>query len=147
MQYLEQVDATHPAFGDLYDELPLWSAPFGLLLLERVPMRPGLTVLDMGAGTGFLAVELAQRCGPQATSIAVDLWAAGMRRLQRKLEHLGIENVRLIEHDAAELDLPETSIDVIVSNPGSNISRMPTQSCARASGLPSLGGNSCSPRI
>src|SRR5262245_9187251 len=120
MKYLEPVDATHPAFGDFYDELPLWSAPFGLLLLERVPMRPGLTVLDVGAGTGFLAVELAQRCGPQATVIAVDLWAAGMRRLRRKLEHLGIGNVRLIEHDAADLDLPEASIDVIVSNLGIN---------------------------
>src|SRR5262245_9621936 len=36
MKYLEQVDVTHPAFGDLYDELPLWSAPFGLMLLARV---------------------------------------------------------------------------------------------------------------
>jgi len=120
MKYLEHVDSTHPAFGDLYDELPLWSAPFGLLLLERVPMRPGLTILDVGAGTGFLTVELAQRCGPQARVIAVDPWEAGMRRLQRKLEYLGIENVRLIEHDAAELDLPDASIDVVVSNLGIN---------------------------
>jgi arsenite methyltransferase len=120
MQYLEPVDSTHPAFGDLYDELPLWSAPFGLLLLERVPMRLGLTILDVGAGTGFLTVELAQRCGPQATVIAVDPWEAGMRRLQRKIEHLGIENVRLIEHDAVELDLPDASIDVVVSNLGIN---------------------------
>lgn len=120
MQYLEQVDTTHLAFGDLYDELPLWSAPFGLLLLERVPMRPGLTVLDVGAGTGFLTVELAQRCGPQARVIAVDPWAAGMRRLRRKLEYLGIENVRLIEHDAADLGLPDASIDMVVSNLGIN---------------------------
>ena len=120
MKYLTQVDSTHPAFGDLYDELPLWSAPFGLLLLERVPMRPGLTILDVGAGTGFLTVELAQRCGPQARVIAVDPWEAGMRRLRRKLESLGIENVRLIEHDAAELDLPDASIDVVVSNLGIN---------------------------
>ena len=120
MQYLEPVDSTHPAFGDLYDELPLWSAPFGLLLLERVPLRLGLTILDVGAGTGFLTVELAQRCGPQATVIAVDPWEAGMRRLQRKIEHLGIENVRLIEHDAVELDLPDASIDVVVSNLGIN---------------------------
>lgn len=120
MKYLEKVDSTHPAFGELYDELPLWSAPFGLLLLERVPMRPGLTVLDVGAGTGFLTVELAQRCGRPATVIAVDPWEAGMRRLRRKLEYLGIGNVRLIEQDAAELDLPEASIDVVVSNLGIN---------------------------
>ena len=79
MKYLEAVDSTHPEFGELYDELPLWSAPFGLLLLDRVPLRPGLTVLDVGAGTGFLTLELAQRCGLQTTVIAVDPWAAGMR--------------------------------------------------------------------
>src|SRR5919109_2941064 len=43
-----------------------------------------------------------------------------MQRLRRKLEYLGIENVRLIEQDAADLDLPEASIDVVVSNLGIN---------------------------
>ena len=39
MDYLEEIDYTHAEFGDIYDELPLWSAPFGLLLLERVPIK------------------------------------------------------------------------------------------------------------
>jgi len=114
------VDAMHPEVGEFYDELPLWSAPFGLLLLERVPMRPGLTVLDVGAGTGFLTLELVQRCGPHTTVIAVDPWAAGMRRLRRKLAYLGLENVQLLEQDAATLALPDASIDLVVSNLGIN---------------------------
>lgn len=109
-----------PEFGEFYDELPLWSAPFGMLLLERVPMRRGITILDVGAGSGFLTVELAQRCGPESTVIAVDPWQVAMRRLRRKLEYLGIENVRLVERDAAELDVPDGSVDVIVSNLGIN---------------------------
>ncbi len=64
--YLEPIDMNDPAVGGMYDELPLWSAPFGLLLLDRVRMGTGLTILDVGAGTGFLTVELAQRCGPKA---------------------------------------------------------------------------------
>ena len=32
MKYLEAIDYKTPEFGDLYDELPLWSAPFGLVL-------------------------------------------------------------------------------------------------------------------
>ncbi len=120
MQYFKAVDATHPEVGEFYDELPLWSAPFGLLLLERVPIRPGLTVLDVGAGTGFLTLELAQRCGPHTTVIAVDPWAAGMRRLRRKLAYLGLGNVQLLEQDAATIDLPDASIDLVVSNLGIN---------------------------
>ena len=120
MKYLEAIDYTAPGFGELYDELPVWSAPFGLLLLDRVSMKRSLTILDVGAGTGFLSVELAQRCGPDSTVIAVDPWEAGMSRLRRKLDHLDLRNVRLIQNDAAALDLPDESVDLEVSNLGIN---------------------------
>jgi len=120
MKYLEDIDYKTPEFGDLYDELPLWSAPFGLLLLEHVRMRPGMTILDVGAGTGFMTIELAQRCGSDAKVIAVDPWEAAMTRLIRKLDHLGIENVRTLVQDAATIDLPDASVDLIVSNLGIN---------------------------
>ncbi len=120
MQYLEEVDYQTAEFGELYDELPLWSAPFGLMLLEHVAMRPGMTILDVGAGTGFLTIELAQRCGSEAVVIAVDPWEAAMRRLVRKVEHLGLLNVRTLVQDAATIDLPDDSVDLIVSNLGIN---------------------------
>lgn len=120
MKYLEEVDYRNTDFAELYDELPLWSAPFGLMLLERVPIQPGITILDIGAGTGFMTVELAQRCGGKATVIAVDPWEAAMQRLRRKLNQLGIVNVRTIVQDAATVELPSASIDLIVSNLGLN---------------------------
>lgn len=43
-----------------------------------------------------------------------------MNRLRRKLGHLGLTNVVLLEQDAEALDLPDASIDVIVSNLGIN---------------------------
>ena len=120
MKYLEEIDYKTPEFGDLYDELPLWSAPFGLLLLEHVKMRPSITILDVGAGTGFLTIELAQRCGSDAKVIAVDPWEAAMTRLMRKVDHLGIQNVRTLVQDASTIDLPDASVDLIVSNLGIN---------------------------
>ena len=120
MKYLEEIDYKTPEFGDLYDELPLWSAPFGLMLLENVTLRPGMTILDVGAGTGFMSIELAQRCGSGAMVIAVDPWEAAMKRLARKLAHLGICNVLTLVQDAATIDLPDASVDLIVSNLGIN---------------------------
>jgi arsenite methyltransferase len=117
---LEDVDLAHPELADLYDELPLWSAPFGLRLLDLVPMRSGTTILDVGAGTGFLTVELAQRCGASSHVISVDPWSAAMARLRRKLAYLALDNVTLLEQDAAELPLGDGSVDLVVSNLGVN---------------------------
>ena len=118
--YLEPIDHAQPGYGDIWDELPLWSAPFGMLLLGRVPMRPGMTILDVGAGTGFLSIELAQRCGRDSQVIAVDPWQAGVERLRSKLDRLGLENVLLIEDDAMRLQLDDETVDLIVSNLGIN---------------------------
>jgi ubiquinone/menaquinone biosynthesis C-methylase UbiE len=118
MDYLESVDLERAEFGELYDELPLWSAPFGLQLLDAVPMRKDFVYLDVGAGTGFLTVELAQRCGPEATVIAVDPWPAATRRLRKKIEYLKLQNVQLLEQDLCSVDLQGESVDVIVSNLG-----------------------------
>jgi arsenite methyltransferase len=120
MNYLEEIDYKTPEFGELYDELPLWSARFGLTLLDQVMLRPGMTILDVGAGTGFLSIELAQRCGSSATVIAVDPWDAAMTRLARKVKYLALQNIRLLVRDVAAIDLPDDSVDLIVSNLGIN---------------------------
>lgn len=128
---LQELDFQRAGFGTFYDELPLWSAPFGLMMLERVPLRSGMAILDVGAGTGFLSLELAQRCGPCSTVFAVDPWEAGNQRLREKLAYLGIDNVRVLGGDAAQLDLPDASIDLVVSNLGINNFENPDAVLAR----------------
>jgi len=120
MKHLDDIDIYTPEFVEFYDELSLWSAPFGLLMLEHVPMKPGMTIVDVGAGAGFLTVELAQRCGAGTKVIAVDPWEDAMDRLRRKCAHLGLGNVTLRVQDAEALDLPGASVDLIVSNLGIN---------------------------
>ena len=120
MKPYEPIDIRTDEFGDCYDELPLWSAPFGQMLLDRVPLRRGMTVVDVGAGTGFLALELARRCGPESTVYAVDPWGAALDRLSRKAALAGDRNVRVLAQDAAALDLPADSVDLVVSNLGVN---------------------------
>ena len=116
----DEIDFSRAGVAAHYDELPLWSAPFGQLILERVPLRRGQTVLDIGSGSGFLTVELAQRGGPSSTVIAVDPWHAAMEVLREKCRYLGLANVEFHESDAAALDRADSSVDVVVSNLGIN---------------------------
>jgi len=118
--YLQEIDYQDSEFGECYDELPLWSAPFGLRLLDRVRMRNELTILDVGAGTGFLSIELAERCGARSHVIAVEPWGAAVIRLRKKLERMGLTNVTIREQPAEQLVLDDGSVDVIVSNLGIN---------------------------
>lgn len=67
-----------------------------------------------------MAVELAERCGPEATVIAVDPWKSGLDRLRQKVNRLGLSNIVVLEADASALDLDSASVDLIVSNLGVN---------------------------
>jgi ubiquinone/menaquinone biosynthesis C-methylase UbiE len=109
-----------PNFVSVYDELPLWSAMFGLVLLEYVPLRPNMTVLDVGAGTGFPALELAGRLGPSCAVYAIDPWKAALGRAGQKVQIRNVPNVRLVEGDAAAMPFDDERFDLIVSNLGIN---------------------------
>jgi SAM-dependent methyltransferase len=43
------------------------------VLLDRAGVRAGMTVLDAGCGPGRLTLPLAERVGPQARVLALDL--------------------------------------------------------------------------
>jgi ubiquinone/menaquinone biosynthesis C-methylase UbiE len=116
----DAIDFDDPRVVAAYDELPLWSAPFGMLLLERVPMRPGMTVLDVGCGTGFPLLELAQRLGPSSTVFGIDPWRPALARAREKMERYGASHVRIVEGDAASLPFGDEHFDLIVSNLGIN---------------------------
>jgi arsenite methyltransferase len=120
-EYLDDTyDVADPEFVSVYDELPLWSAMFGQVLLEHLPLRPNLKVLDVGCGTGFPALELAGRLGPSCQVYAVDPWKPAMARVERKLDVLKIPNVKLFAGDAAAMPFAADEFDLIVSNLGIN---------------------------
>lgn len=114
------ITLTDDELVSVFDELPLWSAPFGLALLELVDLRPGLTALDIGCGAGFPLVELAQRLGPTARVHGVDPWAAALRRVRHKLAAQGVDHVEVHQAEAEHLPLADASVDLIVSNNGFN---------------------------
>lgn len=119
--YLESdFDLGDARLVSVIDELPLWSAPFGLRLFEIVRMRRGITALDLGCGTGFPLFELAGRLGPSSTVIGVDPWEAARDRVKLKIEQYGAENVSVIDAVGEDLPFEDGYFDLIVSNNGLN---------------------------
>jgi len=127
-------DLDDEEFASLVDELSVWSAPFGLKLLDTIILREGISVLDIGCGPGFPLVEVALRLGKTCTVYGIDPWKAAAARARKKIEAFGLTNVHLIDGVAEELPLPDHSIDLIVSNNGiNNVQDLPRvlRECAR----------------
>ena len=105
---------------EFLDELPLWSAPFGLKLLEKIEYKLKIKALDIGSGTGFPLIELAIRLGNSSTVYGLDPWKEALERARKKITYFGINNLKLIEGVAESIPLNENSIDLITSNNGLN---------------------------
>ena len=108
-----------------FEVIPGPAARFYDLTVRKVMSRPerriaeevarkldGGTVLDVGSGTGFLAIEIAERA-PGARVVGIDLSREMVRIAGAHAR--GLDNVRFRLADAAELPFDESSMDFIVS--------------------------------
>lgn len=120
LEYLSYTFNDNEEFIDTFDELPLWSASFGLLLLKHLELRPNLTIIDIGSGAGFPLMELAGRCGNSCTLYGLDPWTNANTRAKKKIKNYGLTNVEIIDSSAEHIPFDSNSIDLIVSNLGIN---------------------------
>jgi ubiquinone/menaquinone biosynthesis C-methylase UbiE len=104
----------------LLDEIPLWSAPFGLKLLEFITYKSNITALDIGFGTGFPLIELAMRLGNSSVVYGIDPDKAVMERVNKKINSYGIKNIKIIEGFAESIPMENESVDLITANNGIN---------------------------
>ncbi len=120
VEYLDYQFQDTPEFINTFDELPLWSASFGLLLFKHLELKPNITVLDIGSGAGFPLMELAARLGNSCICYGLDPWVHANQRAQQKIINYQLTNVKLISASAEKIPLADSSIDLIVSNLGIN---------------------------
>jgi len=104
----------------VYDETPLWSAPFGLSLLDTIKYRRNIKILDIGSGCGFPLLEIAMRFGNTCEVFGTDIWEPGKDRINKKIEVLKLTNVKIINVNAEELSFKDNYFELIVSNNGIN---------------------------
>lgn len=119
--YLEtNFNSADPQFVSVIDELPFWSAPFGIELLKIIHPKKNITVLDIGSGLGFPLLEVAMRLGNTCRVFGIDPWKAACDRINEKINIYGIKNTSVICGVAESVPLPNNSVDLIMSNNGLN---------------------------
>ena len=82
-------------------------------ILELAELAPGDRVLDIGAGTGLLALGAAERA---RSVVAIDVSAAMCERLAARARAGGRSNVEVRAGDAAQLPVADQSFEVVLSN-------------------------------
>lgn len=86
----------------------------------RVKLPAGGKCLDVGCGSGALAIAVAKR-NPQAQVIGIDRWGAEYASFskalcERNAKAEGVSNATFRQGDATHLDFPDESFDAVVSN-------------------------------
>jgi len=81
----------------------LWSAS-AHALWERAGIQPGWSVMDVGSGPGYAALDLAQIVGPAGRVIAVDESAAFLKQLHDYARARRLENIDRVLGDVHDLD-------------------------------------------
>jgi SAM-dependent methyltransferase len=84
-------------------------------LVDKLEPRPGQTILEVGAGTGDLGLQVAERMGREGRVISTDFAPEMVEVARRQTEARGLTNVEHRVLDAEEMDLPDDAVDGVVS--------------------------------
>ena len=81
-------------------------------VMQLLGIRPSMAVADIGAGSGYYTVRLAQRVGPAGRVFAEDIMPDYLAGLQRRVAAEKLGNVTLTLGEAHDPRLPPASVDV-----------------------------------
>jgi phosphatidylethanolamine/phosphatidyl-N-methylethanolamine N-methyltransferase len=104
------VEGVYDKLAKVYDLLfgPILH-PGRLRALERMDIKPGNRVLEVGVGTGINAALYPRNC--RVTGI--DFSASMLEKARERVSRKGLPHVRLIEMDAAALKFADESFDIV----------------------------------
>ena len=81
------------------------------VVLEAMELREGMTVAEIGAGTGFFSRRLAKAVGPTGKVYAVDIQPEMLELLKKYAAQEGITNIVPVLGTDTDVNLPAGSID------------------------------------
>jgi SAM-dependent methyltransferase len=100
-----------PTWIELEDQLEEVSGLPGELAMDRLELRPGQQVIDLGCGSGGTTLELAARVSPGGEVTGVDISAAMLARARDRAARQHVGNVEFVHADVQVQDLGEARFD------------------------------------
>lgn len=87
--------------------LERFADPMSFRALDRIPLPPGARCLDVGAGAGSVARELAARVGPAGEVVAADLETGLLERFA------AADDIEIRRLDVLSDDMPDGEFDLV----------------------------------
>ena len=114
------------------DRMAKLLAPFSDALLERAAIGAARDVLEIGCGGGSLALQVAERLGPQGSVTGVDISAPLLEVAERRraLANEPGARVSFLQADAAVHDFGAATFDLLLSRFGVMFFDAPTEAFA-----------------
>jgi len=81
-------------------------------VLAALELNPGMTVADVGSGSGYYAWRMAERVGAEGSVYAVDVQPGMIDILKRHMSLRGVANVKAVLGSATDPRLPEGKLDL-----------------------------------
>ena len=85
-------------------------------------LNPGETVLDLGSGGGIDVLLSAKRVGPTGKAYGLDMTDEMLALARENQRKAGVENVEFLKGEIEHIPLPDSSVDVVISNCVINLS-------------------------
>jgi ubiquinone/menaquinone biosynthesis C-methylase UbiE len=82
--------------------------------IAALDIKPGQVVADVGAGSGYYTVRLAERVGPTGQVFATDIQPEMLDLLRARLTRARLEQVELVRSTETDPRLPESRFDLIL---------------------------------
>jgi predicted methyltransferase len=83
-------------------------------LVRLLGIKSGMTVADIGAGSGYYVVRLSPIVGPTGKVIAEDVMPEYVRRLRSRVRDIGLQNVAISLGKPHDPRLPTGSVDIAI---------------------------------
>jgi ubiquinone/menaquinone biosynthesis C-methylase UbiE len=119
-----QTPGVHPISGRVYAPVMGWQGAPWLerperteeeapdTALDTLKIARGSTVADIGAGSGYITMRLANRVGPTGTVYANDVQPEMLQILRRRVDRARATNVVLVQGAIDDPKLPASAMDL-----------------------------------